>query len=372
MMLMSKGSHGTTWGDVPFCFWLKTVNKFVGERKLLKVGIAGYGYWGPNLVRNFIQAEDTEVSMIADSDPTRQKLAAKNHPGCDVTRDFRELLKGDVTDIVAIATPLSTHFSLAKAALEAGRHVLVEKPLAASPDEALELIEIAQKHNRVLMVDHTFVYSEPVKRTRDLVHSGDIGDVFYFDSVRVNLGLFQHDTNVIYDLAVHDLSIMDFVLGQIPTTVSATGAKHFSDQSENVAFLSFMFEDSNLISHIHVNWLAPVKMRRTLIGGSKKMVVYDDLETTEKIKIYDKGVEFADKPDDIKKLMLSYRVGDLWVPNIEHKEPLQNMVQHFLHCIENNEKPITGGGAGLRIVRYLDAANRSLKQNGTPITIEKD
>jgi predicted dehydrogenase len=338
---------------------------------VIKVGVVGYGYWGPNLVRNFSQTPSVEVTMIADKSSERRQLAAAHHGNAHLTSDFRDLLKGSETDVVAIATPLSTHFSLAKAALEAGRHVLVEKPLAATPEEALALIEIASKHKRVLMVDHTFVYSEPVIRTRELVQNGEIGDIFYFDSVRVNLGLFQHDTNVVYDLAVHDLSIMDFVLGKVPTSVSATGARHFPDQSENVAFLSFMFGD-NMISHIHVNWLAPVKMRRTLIGGSKKMVVYDDLEPSEKIKIYDKGVDFADKPDEIKKLMLSYRVGDLWVPKIEHKEPLQNMVKHFLKCIENNKEPVTSGEVGLRIVRYLSAANQSLRQNGTPVAIEKD
>ena len=339
---------------------------------MIKVGVVGYGYWGPNLVRNFGQAAGAEVCMIADKSGDRRTLASQIHKDIHVTPDFDDLIKGSETDVIAIATPLSTHFELAKAALESGRHVLIEKPMAATPDEALRLIEIAEKHNRVLMVDHTFVYSEPVKQTRNYVQSGDIGENFYFDSVRVNLGLFQHDTNVIYDLAVHDLSIMDFVLGKTPSSVSATGARHFPDQTENVAFLSFMFEDSNLISHIHVNWLAPVKMRRTLIGGSRKMVIYDDLEPSEKIKLYDKGVELVDTPDDIKKLMLSYRVGDLWVPNVEHSEPLQNMVQHFLACIRDNETPVTNGEVGLRIVRYLDAANQSLRLNGTPVSIEKD
>jgi predicted dehydrogenase len=339
---------------------------------VLKVGIVGYGYWGPNLVRNFSQNSSTDVVMVAETDADRHKAITKAWQGIRVTTDFNDLLKGSETDVIAIATPLSTHFSLAKAALEAGRHVLVEKPITSTPDEALQLIEIAKRHNRILMVDHTFVYSEPVRKTRELVQSGEIGDVFYFDSVRVNLGLFQHDTNVIYDLAVHDLSIMDFVLGKTPTVVSATGASHFPDQTENVAFMSFMFEDSSLISHIHVNWLAPVKVRRTMIGGSRKMIVYDDLEPSEKIKIYDKGVELSNNPDEIKKVLPSYRVGDLWVPNIEMGEPLQSMVRHFISCIENNEKPVTDGETGLRIVRYLDAANRSMKNTGAPVEIEKD
>jgi predicted dehydrogenase len=339
---------------------------------LLKVGIVGCGYWGPNLVRNFNQAPGTDVRMIADVDPERRKLVSRLHGDVVVTDDFNDMLKGTETDVIAIATPLSTHFALAKAALQAGRHVLVEKPIASTPDEARQLIEIAEKNNRILMVDHTFVYSEPVRKTRELVQTGEIGEVFYFDSVRVNLGLFQHDTNVIYDLAVHDLSIMDYVLGRVPSVVSATGASHFADQTENVAFMSFMFPDSSLISHIHVNWLAPVKVRRTMIGGSRKMVVYDDLEPSEKIKIYDKGVEVSDDSDDVKKLLPSYRIGDLWVPNIKMGEPLQAMVQHLVDCVENNRKPVTDGETGLRIVRYLDAANQSMKSNGMPVEIEKD
>jgi predicted dehydrogenase len=339
---------------------------------LLKVGIVGYGYWGPNLVRNFSQAPGTDVRMIADVDPERRILASRLHGNVVVTHDFDDLLKGTATDVIAIATPLSTHFSLAKAALQAGRHVLIEKPIASTPDEAKQLIEIAEKNNRILMVDHTFVYSEPVRKTRELVQNGEIGEIFYFDSVRVNLGLFQHDTNVIYDLAVHDLSIMDYVLGRNPSVVSATGASHFADQTENVAFMSLMFPESSLIAHIHVNWLAPVKVRRTMIGGSKKMIVYDDLEPSEKIKIYDKGIEVSGDSDEVKKFLPSYRIGDLWVPNIKMGEPLQAMVQHLVDCIENDRKPITDGETGLRIIRYLDAANQSMKSNGMPVEIEKD
>lgn len=339
---------------------------------MIKVGVVGYGYWGPRLVRNFTVAPGADLRMILEIDADKRALAAQSHPGVTVTDKYSDFLRGDELDLIVIATPLSSHYELAMAALKAGRHVLVEKPIAASAEETLRMIEAADHAQRVLMVDHTFIYTEAVKKIRQLVSSGDLGEIYYFDSVRVNLGLFQHDTNVIHDLAVHDLSIMDHVLPAMPTKVSATGARHFDDQRENVAFLTLFSADNSVISHIHVNWLAPVKIRRTLIGGSRKMVVYDDLDPEQKIKIYDKGVEFAETADDIRKLNVSYRVGDLWAPNLEMREALQTMVCHLIDCIETNTTPTTDGQAGLRVVRYLEAADKSMKMNGVPVDIIQD
>ena len=343
-----------------------------GEFGLIKVGVVGFGYWGPRLVRNFSVAPGADMRIIADFDPTRRALACETHPGVKVTEHFKDLLHGDDVDLIVIATPLSSHYELALAALQAGRHVLIEKPIAATADETLRLIEAADRANRMLMVDHTFVYTEAVRKIHELIGSGNLGDIYYFDSVRVNLGLFQHDTNVIYDLAVHDLSIMDYVLPTMPTSVSATGTRHFTDQSENIAYLTLFSNDDTAISHIHVNWLAPVKVRRTLIGGSRKMIVYDDLDQEQKIKVYDKGIEIAETPDDIRKLNVSYRVGDLWAPNLEMREALQTMVCHALDSINNSTAPITDGPTGLRIVRYLEAADQSMKQNGVPVDIYQD
>jgi predicted dehydrogenase len=339
---------------------------------MIRVGIVGYGYWGPNVARNFAASSEAKLIKIVDLRPERRALAEKNHPGIATTSDFNELLVGDEVDVIVVATPLSTHYELAKAALISGRHVLVEKPLTATSEEAADLIETAERRNLVLMVDHTFIYSEAIRKVSSLVASGEIGDIYYFDSVRVNLGLFQHDTNVLYDLAVHDLSIMDHILPEQPVAVSATGSRHFQDQSENIAFLTFFFQSSSLISHIHVNWLAPLKLRRTMFGGSRKMIVYDDLEPTEKIRIYDKGVEFTNDPDGVKKRMVSYRSGDLWVPNLELREPLANMTKHFLDCVNSNSHPLTDGHVGLRIVRYLEAADASMMQRGTPVDILRD
>jgi predicted dehydrogenase len=311
--------------------------------------------------------------VVAVSDLSLQRLAQveTRYPSIKTTTDYRELLKNPSVDAVVIATPVSSHFDLALESLKAGKHVLVEKPLAASSEQAERLIEEGERRQRILMVDHTFVYTGAVRTIRQMVAGQTLGDIYYYDSVRVNLGLFQHDMNVIWDLAVHDLSIMDYVLPAKPIAVSATGISNIQGQPENVAYLTLFFPDRQ-IAHIHVNWLAPVKVRRTLIGGSEKMVVYDDLEPSEKVKIYDKGVTVSaipQRPEAVYEMLVSYRAGDMWAPRLEGAEARHTEAAHFIECILDQKKPETDGEAGLRIVRILEAATRSLNQRGQLIEL---
>ena len=330
----------------------------------------GYGYWGPNLVRNCFEAKGAQVAAVSDLRDDRLALVSSRYPTIRTTRDFRELIEDPATDAVAIATPVSTHYDLALRALQAGKHVLVEKPLASDTDQAQHLIDVAQKRNLVLMVDHTFVYTGAVRKIRELVESGGLGEIYYYDSVRVNLGLFQHDVNVLWDLAVHDLSIMDYVLPFRPCAVSATGLSHVPGGTENIAYLTLFFEGSQ-IAHIHANWLAPVKLRRTLIGASRKMIVYDDLEQSEKIKVYDKGITLNNhqNPEKLYQMLVGYRTGDMLAPQIDGTEALRREIDHFLHCIECAAEPETGGGAGLRVVEILQAASQSVAQRGRPVEL---
>lgn len=337
---------------------------------MIGVGIIGYGYWGPNLVRNFMEAPGSTVPVVCDLSVDRLAQAKRRYPSIKTTDDVGVLLDDPAVDAVAIATPVSTHFKLAMQALKAGKHVLVEKPLAAHSAEVLQLIDEAARRKLVLMVDHTFVYTGAVRIIRDLVSSGALGEIFYYDSVRVNLGLFQHDVNVIWDLAVHDLAILDFVLPTKPSAVSATGISHIPGQPENVAYITLFFP-SNQIAHLHVNWLAPVKVRRTLIGGSEQMIVYDDLEPSEKVKIYDKGVTLSASGEQVYELLVSYRSGDMWAPKLDNSEGLRREALHFVDCIENGAQPETGGLAGLRVVRLLEAADRSLAERGKLIEIDQ-
>jgi len=338
---------------------------------MVGIGVIGYGYWGPNLVRNF--AEAAGVRMVAVADPRTDRLAQLRlrYPAAKSTPDYRDLLADPEVEAVAIATPVSTHFDLAMETLRAGKHVLVEKPLAETSERALRLIEEADRRNLVLMVDHTFVYTGAVRKIKELIAAHSLGDIYYYDSVRVNLGLFQHDVNVIWDLAVHDLSIMDYVLPAQPCAVSATGMNHLSGEPEDIAYLTVFF-DSPLIAHIHVNWLAPVKVRRTLIGGSRKMIVYDDLDPSEKIKVYDKGitVDNGNRDDCVYQMLIGYRTGDVWSPHLDVAEALQTEVSHFLRCVEGLEQPIVDGDAGLRVVRTLEAATRSMAEQGRPVRLD--
>jgi predicted dehydrogenase len=335
---------------------------------MIGIGVVGYGYWGPNLVRNFMEAANSKVIAVCDLRPQQLARVEARYPTIKTTTSYEELLSDSSIDAIAIPTPVSSHFNLAMAALRSGRHVLVEKPLTATSDQARQLIEEAERRNLVLMVDHTFVYTGAVRKIRELVESRELGDVYYYDSVRVNLGLFQHDVNVIWDLAVHDLSIMDYVLDQKPVGISATGISHIQGQPENVAYITLFFAE-NKIAHIHVNWLAPVKVRRTLVGGSERMVVYDDLEPSEKIKIYDKGVSVVHHPETVYELLVSYRSGDMRAPKLDATEALTTEAAHFIDCIENKKQPLTDGHAGLRIVRLLEAAEASMKKRGQLIEI---
>ncbi|MEL6403812.1 MAG: Gfo/Idh/MocA family oxidoreductase [Chloroflexota bacterium] len=334
---------------------------------MLKVGVIGYGYWGPNLVRNFMAHDDSDVVMVADTQPKRLAQIQKTYPTIETTTSAQDIFQSDTVDAVAIATPVVTHYDLALAALQAGKHVLVEKPMASSSEQAQHLIEEAEKRNLVLMVDHTFVYTGAVRKMAELVRSGQLGDVYYYDSTRVNLGLFQHDVNVIWDLAVHDLSIIEYVLNAQPRAVSATGMSHVQGEPENIAYLTIYY-DNNLIAHINVNWLAPVKIRRTLIGGSKQMVVYNALEPSEQIKIYDKGIDVK-TTEEIYNTLISYRTGDMYAPKLDATEALQREVSHFVACINAGDTPETDGHAGLRVVKILEAASQSIKARGTVVEL---
>ena len=335
----------------------------------VKIGVVGFGYWGPNLVRNFTTAPKSQVKIVCDLDPEKRSRAKTQYPTIETADHYEDILADKEVDAVVIATPVSTHYEIALKALQAGKHVLVEKPLASSSQEAKHLVEEAKNRNLVLMVDHIFIYTSAVRKVRELVDSGELGEILYYDSVRINLGLFQRDVNVIWDLAVHDLSILDYIFLKKPIAVSTTGISHVEGEHENIAYLTLLFE-GNLIAHIHVNWLAPVKIRQTLIGGSNKMLVYDELKSVEKIKIYDKGITLNNENGEREhQLRIGYRSGDMWSPHLPVKEALQEMAQHFIHCIENNKKPITDGDSGLRVVRILEAASHSIKERSIVVNL---
>jgi predicted dehydrogenase len=334
---------------------------------MIGVGVIGYGYWGPNLVRNFNEALCSRVVAVCDLSSQRLAQVQRRYPTVKTTTDYRELLSDPAIDAIAVATPVSTHFDLAMQVLRAGKHVLVEKPLTTTVEQGERLLEQAARGKRVLMVDHTFVYTGAVRKIRELVTGGQVGKLYYYDSVRVNLGLFQHDVNVLWDLAVHDLSIMDYVLNARPEAVAATGIAHVPGQPKDVAYLTCVF-GSNLIAHFHVNWLAPVKIRRTLIGGDQQMIVYDDLEPSEKVKIYNKGITL-NNGEGRYQLLVGYRSGDMQAPQLDSTEALQAEVAHFIDCIERGCPPLTNGEMGLRVVRILEAANHSLTQSGRPVEL---
>jgi predicted dehydrogenase len=336
----------------------------------LGIGVVGYGYWGPNLARNFAEVPDVRVVAVSDVREERLALARRRFAGLATTTSAHELIANPAVDAVAISTPVSTHFELAREALCAGKHVLVTKPMTTSSQDAMRLIEEAERRDLVLMIDHTFVFSGAVQRIREIVQGDGFGPVYYYDSVRVNLGLFQHDVNVIWDLAVHDLAIMDYVLGCRPSAVSATGMAHVPGGVENIAYLTAFF-DTDMIAHVGVNWLAPVKVRQTLIAGPHRMIVYDDLEPSEKVKVYDKGitVDVDESPESLYRLAVGYRTGDMWAPRLPTVEALRTEAGHFADCIRRGERPITDGRAGLRVVEVLEAASRSLRERGRPVRI---
>lgn len=328
---------------------------------MVRIGVIGYGYWGPNIVRNFKQIEDAAVPIICDASPTAQARARQAHCNTRVVSDCREVITARDIDAIAVITPVSTHFELAKKALENGKHVFVEKPFTASSAEAEQLIDLAARKDLKIMVDHTFLFTGSVKKMKQLIDDGVIGKIFYYDSTRVNLGLFQHDVNVIWDLAPHDLSIMDHLLTEKPSAVVATGSTHFNGMAD-IAYITMYFPD-NVIAHFNVNWLSPVKVRLTLVGGEKKMLVWNDVVADEKIRVYDKGVDIQ-TPEGVYNLLVNYRSGDMWAPRVDQTEALKSEAGYFVKCIVDDLTPFNDGHAGMRIVKMLEAADRSLKNRG--------
>lgn len=338
---------------------------------VIKIGVIGYGYWGPNLVRNMFEVSDTSVVAVSDMRWDRLRHVSSRYPSLFVSTDYRNLIDDPDIDAIAIATPVHAHYELALEALQAGKHVFIEKPMTSTSEQALRLIDEADRRNLVVMVDHTFVYTGAVRKIKQVVASGMLGDVYYYDSTRINLGLFQRDVDVIWDLAVHDLAIMNYILPSVPCAVAATGINHVMGGTENLAYLTVFFE-LNLIAHVNVNWLSPVKIRRTLIGGSKQMIVYDDMEPSEKVKIYDKGITVTNGSDSLYQAMVNYRSGDMFAPQLDVSEALKVELQHFVDCIENGAAPITGGLAGLQVVRILESASQSMRQRGKLIELDPD
>jgi predicted dehydrogenase len=330
------------------------------------MGVIGYGYWGPNIVRNFNSTEGLSIASICDLNPDRLKRAKRSYPDIELTTDANEILSSSKIDAVAVVAPLAMHFDLAKRALENGKYVFVEKPFTQTAAQAEELIELADRKKLKIMVDHTFLFTGAVRKIKQVIDEGILGDLYYFDSIRVNLGLFYHDANVIWDLAPHDFSIMDYLIKEKLIAVAATGRAHFNHGLEDVAYVT-IFLSNNMIAHFNVNWLSPVKVRTTLIGGDKKMLVWNDLDADEKIKIYDKGVEV--KNGEKYDLLVSYRSGDMWVPKIDQIEALKLEAEYFVECMTNGKVPINDGNAGLRVVKMLEAANRSLKNKGEMVSL---
>jgi predicted dehydrogenase len=327
----------------------------------MNFGVIGYGYWGPNVARNLATLDGSHLAAIADMGAAARLRAQKAYPGVHVTPDAGEVLKSPNIDAVAIITPVWTHYELAKAALQQEKHVFVEKPFTGTTQQAQELIELAARKNLRIMVDHTFLFTGAVRKIRQLVEDGTLGNLFYYDSTRVNLGLFQHDINVLWDLAPHDLSIMDHLLPARPEAVVATGQTHLNGH-EDIAFMTVYFPN-RVIAHINVNWLSPVKVRTTLIGGEKRMLVWNDLEADEKIKVYDKGVDITSR-EGVYELLVSYRSGDMWAPQIEQAEALRHELSYFVDCVSSGQDPHNDGRAGLRVVSMLEAASESLKKRG--------
>jgi len=338
------------------------------------IGVIGCGYWGPNLLRNFAENEAAELRWVCDVDAPRLEMVKRRYPFAETSSDYTRLLSDDDLDAVVIATPVATHYRFACEALRAGKHVLVEKPFTASVREAEELNEMAERGGLTLMVDHTFVYTGAVRKIKEIVESGELGEPLYFDSTRINLGLFQQDLNVVWDLAPHDLSIMDFIIDRQPEAVTATGSCHIKQGIENIAYVMLRFADE-FIAHFHFNWLSPVKIRRTLLAGSRKMVVYDDIEPTEKVRVYDKGVTTSldtslsvDK-ETAYRTLVSYRTGDVWVPKLDSTEALHHVCQEFLNAITERRPPLTDGRSGARVVRLLEAAQASISRGGQSVKL---
>ena len=334
---------------------------------MINVGIIGYGYWGPKVARNFNFCKGAKLISICDLNEKRLNFAKLDYPFVKGHSDPKDMIVSKDLDAVAIVTPVFTHYELAKLALENGKHIFVEKPFTSNVAQGAELINLAHKKNLKIMVDHTFLFTGAVRKMREIIDSGELGSLFFYDSVRVNLGLFQHDVNVIWDLAPHDFSIMNYLIDYEPIALSAWGTEHFDRGLEDVAYVAVHFDDG-FIAHFHCNWLSPVKIRKTLISGNKKMLVWDDLSSDEKVKIYDKGVRLKNT-EGIHRLLVSYRSGDVHVPHIDNLEALKLEVDYFAECIGKNQNPFNDGEAGLKVVKMLEAADKSLKNDGKKLKL---
>jgi predicted dehydrogenase len=329
--------------------------------EVVRVGLIGHGYWGPNLMRNFARIRECRLVAVADPDEERMESVRRLYPSVRTAARGEDLFECDDIDAFAIATPISTHYALAKGALCRGKHVLVEKPMTATVSQSEELIRLAEEQKRVLMVDHTFVYSGGVRKVRELIQTGELGTIYYYDAVRINLGLFQRDLNVLWDLAPHDFSIMSYLLDKEPVSVSAVGSAPIRSDGwgpESIAYVTVEYADGTL-AHLHLNWLSAVKIRRVLIGGSRRMAVYDHLDPENQLKIFDKGVEVG-RDEDRRRIRLQYRTGDMYAPKVDQTEPLELACRDFVRCVRAGRRPLADGGAGLRVVRLLEAAQRSL------------
>lgn len=341
---------------------------------MIGIGVIGYGYWGPNLAKAIAAAPGLTLAAIADRDDLARGRASSQHPSALIYQTFQEVLDCPKVDAVCIATPTRFHYEIALAALKAGKHVLIEKPIASSSAEAARLIDEAARRGLTLIVDHTFIYTGAVQKIKDITASGLMGNLFYYDSTRINLGLFQSDVNVIWDLAVHDLAILDFVTQAAPLAISANGINHIAGNPENMAHITLYLE-GGMTAHLNVNWLAPVKIRRTLLGGSRRMVVYDDMEPSEKVKVYDRGVDFlpskqeAPTREEVYRVLPAYRMGDVWTPHLDVKDALLTEMEHFGQCIVSGSRPLTDGESGLRVVSLLEAASQSLRMRGHPVDL---
>ncbi|PKV75511.1 Gfo/Idh/MocA family protein [Pontibacter ramchanderi] len=337
---------------------------------MINVGIIGYGYWGPNLVRNFFAANDCRVISVAEARPERLRLLEKIFPTIKGVSDAAEIIYDPKIDAVVIATPVATHFTLAHKALAEGKHVLLEKPMTSSTEEAELLINLAEQKRVLLMVDHTFLYTGAVQKMRDLVDSRELGNIKYLDSTRINLGLFQSDVNVLWDLAPHDISILNYIVDERPYSVNATGITHTNNNIENIAYLTVNYA-SGFIAHFNCSWTSPVKVRMMLVGGDQKMILYNDLEPTEKIKVYDTGYSYSND-EERKRVLVDYRTGDIHVPKLTTTEALLGMANDFIHCIQEKKQPKSSCHLGLDVVRILEASNKSIKQNGREVILESN
>lgn len=341
---------------------------------MIKVGIIGFGYWGPNIARNISQTHGLELSAICDIKEDRRQEAARLYPRAGIYRNAQQLILSDDIDVVAVVTPVHTHYELGKMVLENQKHLFIEKPFTATVAQAEELIDISHKKGSLIMVDHTFLFTGAVRKMKEIIDKGDLGELFFYDSVRVNLGLFQHDVNVIWDLAPHDVSIMDYLIKEKPKAVSSVGSRHFQNGYEDIAYITVFLNDT-FIAHFHCNWLTPVKIRKTLISGDKKMLVWDDLSADEKVKVYDKGVELLNDKNNngrgkgIYQLLVSYRSGDVYIPKIDNTEALKMEMKYLEECIRKGKRPFNDGEQGLRVVKILEAANESLKKGGLRVNL---